>query len=79
MSDRLIREFGFVIADTQYVNIENYLKRPDMGRVLTEDPAARIREQCVKNPQVQIVVSGGLSASAIEANLRDVFPRCWIR
>lgn len=74
VSDRLIREFGFVIADTQYVNIENYLKRPDMGRVLTEDSAARIREQCVKNPQVQIVVSGGLSASAIEANLRDVFP-----
>ena len=28
----------------------------------------------MQNPQVQIVVSGGLSASAIEANLADVYP-----
>jgi len=74
VSERLIHEFGFVIADTKYVNIENYLKRPDMGRVLTEESVARIKEQCVKKPQVQIVVSSGLSASAIEANLRDIYP-----
>ena len=27
----------FVLADTQYGNTENYFKRPDMGRVLTEE------------------------------------------
>lgn len=74
VDSRLIRELGFVVVDTRYANIENYLKRPDMGRVLTEESVERIRKQCVSRPQVQIVVSSGLSASAIEANLRDVYP-----
>jgi len=74
VSADLIREFGFVVVDTKYQNIENYLKRPDMGRVLTEESVRRIRENCVRRPQVQIVVSGGLSANAIDANLRDVYP-----
>ena len=33
-----------------------------------------IREKCVKQPQVQVVVSDGLSANAIEENMADVYP-----
>lgn len=74
VSDSLLKEFNLFTVETCYENKEVYLKRPDKGRVLTEEAVKTIQEKCVKNPQVQIVVSDGLSASAIEANLRDIYP-----
>ncbi|UVI30518.1 ethanolamine ammonia-lyase subunit EutC [Paenibacillus spongiae] len=66
--------YGLFTVETQYGNIENYLKRPDMGRVLTDRSAERLLQECRRKPQVQIVVSDGLSANAIERNLPDVYP-----
>lgn len=70
----LLDEFSLFIVETQYDNTENYLKRPDMGRILNDEGVRLIQERCQKKPQVQIVVSDGLSASAVDANLRDVLP-----
>jgi ethanolamine ammonia-lyase small subunit len=70
----LLQKFQLFQVETQYDNIENYLKRPDMGRLLTDESAKRLREQCKKGAQVQIVVSDGLSANAVEHNLSDVYP-----
>lgn len=70
----LLDEFSLFTVETQYDNTDNYLKRPDMGRILNEEGVRLIQERCQKNPQVQIVVSDGLSASAVDANLRDVLP-----
>lgn len=70
----LLDEFSLFTVETQYDNTENYLKRPDMGRVLNDEGVRLILERCQKKPQVQIVVSDGLSASAVDANLRDVLP-----
>ncbi|MBB5323078.1 ethanolamine ammonia-lyase small subunit [Anoxybacillus tepidamans] len=72
--DSLLKEFNLFTVETCYENKEVYLKRPDKGRILTEEAVKTIKERCIKNPQVQIVVSDGLSASAIEANLRDIYP-----
>jgi ethanolamine ammonia-lyase small subunit len=72
--DSLLKEFNLFTVETCYENKEVYLKRPDKGRVLTEEAVKTIQEKCVKKPQVQIVVSDGLSASAIKANLRDIYP-----
>jgi len=70
----LLDEFSLFTVETQYDNTENYLKRPDMGRILNEEGVRLLQERCQMRPQVQIVVSDGLSASAIDANLRDVLP-----
>lgn len=70
----LLDEFSLFTVETQYDNTDNYLKRPDMGRILNEEGVRLIQERCQKNPQVQIIVSDGLSASAVDANLRDVLP-----
>lgn len=70
----LLDEFSLFTVETQYDNTENYLKRPDMGRILNEEGVRLLLERCQKKPQVQIVVSDGLSASAVDANLRDVLP-----
>lgn len=74
VNGKLLSGFDLFTVETRYGNTENYLKRPDMGRIVTEEGEARIREKCVPSPQVQIVVSDGLSANAIEANLPDVYP-----
>ncbi|WP_256760885.1 ethanolamine ammonia-lyase subunit EutC [Cohnella sp. WQ 127256] len=70
----LLEKYELFQIETQYENTENYLKRPDMGRLLTDESAKRILKHCKKGAQVQIVVSDGLSANAVEHNLADVYP-----
>lgn len=53
---------------------QEYLLRPDLGRQLCDEARRTIGERCVKNPAVQLVVGDGLSAAAIEANLRQILP-----
>ncbi|NBD25125.1 ethanolamine ammonia-lyase subunit EutC [Paenibacillus glycinis] len=67
-------EFGLFSADTQYRDKEHYLKYPGSGRLLTEESARMLADRCVSAPQVQIVVSDGLSGRAIDDNLADVLP-----
>jgi ethanolamine ammonia-lyase small subunit len=74
VSQPMLDEFALFTVETRYENTENYLKRPDMGRIVTDEGVEAIKKNCKMKPQVQIVVSDGLSASAIDANLRDVYP-----
>ena len=53
---------------------ETYLTRPDLGRVFNDETAAKIKAECISDPDVQIVVSDGLSSSAVEANIDAVLP-----
>ncbi|NOU84289.1 ethanolamine ammonia-lyase subunit EutC [Paenibacillus sp. LMG 31460] len=73
-SQALLDEFGLFTVETRYENTENYLKRPDMGRIITEEGIEVIQKRCKIKPQVQIVVSDGLSANAVDANLGAVYP-----
>jgi len=70
----LLDEMGFFSVDTEADGKEMYLQRPDRGRTLTAAAKAAIMSNCATNPEVQIVVSDGLSAAAIESNIRDVYP-----
>lgn len=70
----LLEEFGLFTVHTRFGSTENYLKRPDMGRIVAEEGVQLIRSRCKPRPQVQVVVSDGLSANAVDANLRDVYP-----
>ncbi len=53
---------------------DEYLTRPDLGRILDEESMKKIEKECDKKPQVQIVVADGLSSKAMEANIPDLFP-----
>ncbi|WP_282935875.1 ethanolamine ammonia-lyase subunit EutC [Paenibacillus sp. RC67] len=70
----LLDSFGLFQIETYYENTDNYLKRPDRGRVIIPQGIDLIRSRCAMKPQVQVVVSDGLSANAIDANLPDVYP-----
>ncbi|WP_096200142.1 ethanolamine ammonia-lyase subunit EutC [Bacillus sp. FJAT-45350] len=52
---------------------EVYIRRPDYGRRLSDQAKQLIKEKCVHTPEVQILISDGLSSKAIETNVEDVY------
>jgi len=70
----LLDELGLFTVESQAADRQEYLKRPDRGRKLTEASKAVLRDRCIKNPDVQIFVGDGLSGAAIEHNLRKIMP-----
>ncbi|WP_231891382.1 ethanolamine ammonia-lyase subunit EutC [Paenibacillus swuensis] len=65
---------GLFTVRTQSGDKELYLKRPELGRLLHPDDTARLVSSCVAGAQVQIVVSDGLSAESVEANVPVLLP-----
>ncbi|RYD03450.1 hypothetical protein N752_19925 [Desulforamulus aquiferis] len=61
-------------VQTLVKNKDQYLTRPDLGRMLSEEDLAKICKECQGSPQVQIIIADGLSSRAIEANLEDILP-----
>lgn len=51
-----------------------YLRRPDLGRKLSDEAKKTISERCKKSPQVQVVISDGLSTDAVTNNLDEIIP-----
>lgn len=70
----MLEDLGFFSVESQAESRQEYLKRPDLGRRLTEASKAILRERCVKNPDVQIFAGDGLSGAAIDHNLRQIMP-----
>lgn len=58
-------------VDTLCKDKDEYLTRPDHGRIINEEGVKTILEKCRKNPTVQIFIADGLSSAAIEANAYD--------
>ncbi len=60
-------------AQTVASNREDYLSHPPSGEIIRPKDAARIeRLYPSRRPRIQIVISDGLNADAINENLRDV-------
>ena len=71
----LLDEFNLFTVQTKITGgKQEYLLRPDLGRLLNDDAKRMINEKCQKNVNIQLCVGDGLSAAAIEANLRQIFP-----
>jgi ethanolamine ammonia-lyase small subunit len=51
-----------------------YLLRPDLGRQLSDAARQTLQAQCTPAPNLQLVVGDGLSATAVEANVRAMLP-----
>ncbi|MCZ8522450.1 MULTISPECIES: ethanolamine ammonia-lyase subunit EutC [Paenibacillus] len=74
VGEETLEAFGLFSVDTRFGNKETYLKRPDLGRILAAEAETVILARCIHEAEVQIVVSDGLSAKAVEDNLADVLP-----
>jgi ethanolamine ammonia-lyase small subunit len=70
----LLDQLGMFTVQTRVSTSEEYLLRPDLGRLLSDEARAEIDRRCAKNPQVQVVVGDGLSWAAVANNLPKIFP-----
>lgn len=73
VSQEILDRLDLFTVETKVKEKEHYIRRPDLGRRLTDEAKKIIKEKCKHAPTVQIVASNGLSASAVNANLEDVY------
>ncbi len=75
VNQKLLDDLGLFTVQTNITGgKQEYLLRPDLGRQLSDEAKKIISEKCVTSPNLQIVVGDGLSAAAVEANVREMFP-----
>lgn len=72
--DALLEEMDLFSVNTLCNSKDDYLTRPDLGRRLSDETVTELKKRCKANPDVQIVVSDGLSSTSVVANIRDVLP-----
>lgn len=69
-----VEKMGLRTVQTQCENKDVYLTRPDLGRKLSPEGVAALKETCKMKPTVQIYVADGLSSAAVAANIGDLLP-----
>lgn len=69
-----VEEKGLLELQSEIDNKDQYLTRPDMGRRLNEASLQLLKTRCKQRPQVQVVVSDGLSTDAVTANFDEILP-----
>src|SRR5688572_8814071 len=75
VDQKLLDQFNLFTVQTRVTGgKQEYLLRPDLGRLLNDDAKRIINEKCQKNVNIQLCIGDGLSTAAIEANLRQIFP-----
>lgn len=75
VDQKLLDEFGLMTVQTCVTGgKQQYLLRPDLGRLLSDDAKRTIADKCSKGANIQLCIGDGLSAAAIEANMRTIFP-----
>lgn len=73
VDESIIDRLGFVKVQTMARDKEEYIRRPDLGRIFSPETAQKIKKECRPSPDVQIIVADGLSSYAINANLEDIY------
>jgi ethanolamine ammonia-lyase small subunit len=75
VDQKLLDDLGLFTVQTRITGgKQEYLLRPDLGRLLGDDARRTLQEKCVQRANIQLVVGDGLSAAAVEANVREMFP-----
>lgn len=74
VDEAFLEKMNLWIVQTQCDSKDTFLTRPDLGRKLSSEAVATIKEKCKKSPTVQVYVADGLSAAAVAANIGDLLP-----
>lgn len=63
-----VRDLGLeaLILDTPVTSRDQYLRRPDLGRVITEESRLRLMDLASSETDVALIVTNGLSSTAVE-------------
>lgn len=69
-----LQERNLIEVQTCAVDKDQYLTRPDLGRKLNDEAKKIIKDKCNQAPQVQVVLSDGLSLDAVTSNHDEILP-----
>lgn len=69
-----VQSQGLLEVQSEIDDKNLYLTRPDLGRRLSPGAVETVKLQCKANPDVQVVISDGLSTDAITANYDEILP-----
>lgn len=72
VDESFIKRLQIPILETRASTIDEYLMDLDSGRLLSERSVKWLQDHGDKNQQVQIIISDGLSSSAVLANAEDL-------
>lgn len=71
VAENYAQENGLLPVQTRCKDKDEYLTRPDLGRIFDKENAEKLKAAIPGSPQVLIVVGDGLSSAAIQANAMD--------
>ena len=71
VAENYAQENGLLPLQTRCKDKDEYLTRPDLGRIFDKENAEKLKAAIPGSPQVLIVVGDGLSSAAIQANAMD--------
>lgn len=74
VSDDFIKKVNLIPIKTKCEDKDEYLTRPDLGRLIDDEGIRILKDKCMKAPQVQIYISDGLSSTAVETNAAEILP-----
>ncbi len=69
-----LEKMGWPVFQTTCADREEFLTRPDKGRVFSPETLNEIRTLIPSGTQVVLYVADGLSSSAVHANAADILP-----
>jgi len=69
-----VREWKLFAVSTLAATKDEYLLRPDLGRQLSQEARDLLKERCVPQPDLQIVIGDGLSVTAVRAQVPVLLP-----
>lgn len=69
-----LKQWNLFEVSTQAANKDDYLLRPDHGRLFTEESRALIRKRCPTEKDLQVVIGDGLSIAAVSAQIPGLIP-----
>jgi ethanolamine ammonia-lyase small subunit len=72
--EEFIQQMGWQVYQTSCESREEFLTRPDKGRVFLAETLQKIKASIPAGTQVVLYVADGLSSSAVHANAADILP-----
>ena len=72
--DGLVKRRGLPVIQSLAQDRRDFVLNPPRGKRADAEVVARLKEQCGCGRDVQIVISDGLSAKAVELNIPDLLP-----
>jgi len=71
VSEEFLAKNNLFSIKTVIANKDEFITRPDLGKIIDEDGIKTLKEKCKMKPRVQIYLADGLSSTAIETNGAD--------